>query len=212
MTPEEVRRANALLVGAGSDVILHWCSAIFRRPALATSFGPNSGVLWHMAHEHFGPDLLAVYVDPGDLPEANKRYRDTLMHRWPLRLLNPFEPDPPATAHERALMHAGGTGRELAYERTKLLTLRLGLRKYRIDGILFGARADQGKDGTERLSLSSRAFIARKDGRTGAYPNRLMTHQDSLAYLVRHDIPFHESGPPGGGRVECGIHTKETLP
>ncbi len=206
MRPEDVHRLNAALTGVDADIILNVCEYAFRKPVLATSGGPNSGMLWHMVHKRFGCRFPAVFVNPGDVPPENLRYLAVLARRYPLAL-STHEPDPPATAGELEMIAAGGEVRLEAYERTKHLTLRLALQEHGADCVIFGARADQSGARDGRLKLLTRCLIARTDGRTGAYPNYRKTNQDTEEYCRQQGIPFHEFGPPGGERIECGIHT-----
>ena len=202
MTPEDVRRANAQLNGCSPEEIIAWAHRRYKtKLVMSTSFGPNAGVLLHMALTRY-PDMEVIFINPGDVPKTNWDYAKALADRIGLSVLE-FVPTPPATEDELAQVKRGGAARLRAYQRLKVEPMRRALRELEALAVLHGARADQNENRAKFSHLQ-----LHDDGRVRFYPILKITSRDAAEYLVRHDLPVHPSGFPGGVRLDCGIHEK----
>ena len=200
----ELAEANVRLYAAEPEEIVAWAVARFgNRIILGTGFSPNSGVLFHLIHTR-QPWLRAVFVNPGDVPETNLQYAKVLSDRMPTPVVKRYEPDTPLSDADREKIAAGGDARREVYERRKLPLIHRAVAEHAAHAILYGARFDQ-NEGRRRQNRFPIVNMTR-EGLVRVYPVWFKDDHFMGAYLIRHDLPVHPDGLPGGERFACGLH------
>lgn len=166
---------------------------------MSTSFGANSAVLLHLVATKL-PGTPVLFVDPGDVPERNRAYAETLRKHLGFEVYT-YEPYEALTSEDRARLGESESARQDVYARRKLEPMDRALREHGVRAIMHGIRADQNAYRATRAPLEPRA-----DGIVRVYPLLAMTASAVGRYLAEHGLPLHPDGLPQGVRFECGLH------
>ena len=207
-TDQDAIRLNRMFRGSETD---EWLRAVIEGDlvgdiALVSSFGAESAALLHLV-SRIAPDLPVLFLDTGKHFPETLAYRDQLVERLGLNLMNvhPEIPD---------LKQRDESGLRWSYdpdgccELRKVLPLEKALARY--DASLTGRKAFQS---------STRANLPRFEVDTADVQGRLKINPlidwDAAriaAYFEEHDLPRHplvERGYPSIGCMPC---TREVKP
>ncbi len=207
-TDQDAIRLNRMFRGSETD---EWLRAVIEGDlvgdiALVSSFGAESAALLHLV-SRIAPDLPVLFLDTGKHFPETLAYRDQLVERLGLNLINvhPEIPD---------LKQRDESGLRWSYdpdgccELRKVLPLEKALARY--DASLTGRKAFQS---------STRANLPRFEVDTADVQGRLKINPlidwDAAriaAYFEEHDLPRHplvERGYPSIGCMPC---TREVKP
>ncbi|MEY4825018.1 MAG: Phosphoadenosine phosphosulfate reductase reductase [Cyanobacteriota bacterium] len=227
----ELDACQAQLAGLDAPAQLQWGLQKFPSGfALTTSFGIQSAVLLHLAHQ-LQPDIPVFWVDTGYLPPETYDYAETLKDLLQLNL----EVVQPAMSAARmeALM-----GKLWESEEPGALATYHRLRKVEpLDQALLAKQVSCWASGVRARQTDHRATMAPLELVRGCWslrPLLLWTSRDVYYYMQQHSLPahplfekgyssvgdWHSSGPDGGqGRgsrfagkqQECGLHLQESM-
>ena len=210
-----------------------WCRAQFgRRFVLTTSFGIQSAVLLHMAHQ-VSTAISVVWVDTGYLPAATYRYGRELQERLGFEL---HVAQPVLSAARMEALH----GSLWASDRPEDMERYLQMRKVEpLETALDQLDVRCWASGVRRNQTSHRRSMTVMDqlrGRWTLHPLLDWTAKDAYYYLEEHGLPqhpllaegystvgdWHSSSPDGevsgratrfgGQRQECGLHLETPAP
>ncbi len=207
-TDQDAIRLNRMFRGTETD---EWLRAVIEGNlvgdiALVSSFGAESAALLHLV-SRIAPDLPVLFLDTGKHFPETLAYRDELVERLGLNLINvhPEIPD---------LEKRDESGLRWSYdpdgccELRKVLPLEKALARY--DASLTGRKAFQS---------STRANLPRFEVDTADAQGRLKINplidwdaERIAAYFEEHDLPRHplvERGYPSIGCMPC---TREVKP
>lgn len=200
MTPEEAVAANTALLGKSPSEIIEWTFGRFPKyPIIGSSFGPNSAVLLHLVLTRY-PETKVVWVDPGDVPEANKHYAEALSDHFGFEL-HKYLPETELSPREaQILKHGSDEERFRVYEPRKRIPMERAIATLKAPAIFYGIRDDQDRQGAPFAPLMmSRGYVR-------VYPLLKMTREEARRYLSRHGLPSHEEDIPESRTFVCPIH------
>lgn len=223
-----LERVNTDLAKADAPEVLSWASETFAPDlALATSFGPQTIVLMHMAAE-IGADVQAFYLDTNLLFPQTYTLRDQLIERLGISVTQVKASLSLEAQAERFGDRLWGEQPNLCCELRKVLPLRHYLSKKK--AWLTGIRRRQ-------TAFRSDSQIVEWDEANGLVKiNPLVgwSTEQVWNYIREHDLPYnmlHDQGFPsigcypctravregedarsgrwsGRDKTECGIHLK----
>ncbi len=204
-TDVDLGAVNRELEHATPEAILAWTWARFRPHVILTcSFQHEGVVLAHMLRT-IAPEVPVVFINTGFHFPETLAYRDELVRRFQLNLVE-LHPVMPREAF------AARYGLDL-YARDPDLCCHLNkvepLRRY-LPGVrawINGRRRDQ--------AFTRQALHVVEEYQGGLYkinPLASWTSRDTFYYLQRHDIPTHPLFERGYASIGCAPCTRPVLP
>ncbi|MGB5348548.1 MAG: phosphoadenylyl-sulfate reductase [Polyangiales bacterium] len=215
-------------VGASTaEELIGWASDRYGERLIAsTSFGATSAVMLHLVHR-VAPRTPIICVDTGYLFPETYQFAEALIQRLSLDVR--FYSAQMSPARQEALYgklwEQGEDGVNRYLQINKVEPMQRAIRELGAEAWMAGLRAEQ----TEHRAGLRR--VDRQDGRIKLHPVLHWTSEDMIAYMDRHDLPYHpmfEQGyrsigdhhstipttadmDPRDGRIlgktrECGLH------
>lgn len=202
-----ISQINALLAGCTSNEIINWAYSTARRPAVSTSFGPNSAVLLHLATQVM-PDIPVIWVDSGYNTNATYQFALELIEKLRLNI-KIYTPD--ATSAFLNVKHKGIPDVETQAHKDFTKTVKLDPFRRALDELdpdiwITGVRA---QETTYRKSLN----LVSQQGlsRLKVAPILNWHEHEILDYIASYDLPsennYFDPTKSFEGR-ECGLHTR----
>jgi phosphoadenosine phosphosulfate reductase len=188
---------------AGRDLIEVAHRAFGGRLTLVSSFGTEAAVLLHLASQ-VDRNMAVTFIDTGRLFGETLRYRDALVERLGLTMVQSVRPDP---VRVRALDHDLLQFRRdpgLCCHVRKVEPLQRALRPY--DAWVTGRKRFQGG---ARASLPS---VEAADGRIKFNPLGNWSAAEIEAHFAAHDLPRHPLAADGFLSVGCMPCTDRVAP
>ncbi len=227
----DLEKINQELEGKKPEEILAWAVREFSgRIAMSSSFGPESGVLLHMA-SRIDPNIPVLFLETGYHFPETLEYKENLTKLLGLKRVIDLKADPARKA-EVVKQYEGvpyEKNPDLCCQINKVEPMDLALKDY--DAWVSGIRRQQ-----TDFRKSIRIFEEYKRGETELYkisPLASFTSREMWWYLKEHKIPIHplyekgylsvgcwpctrpvQAGDDersgrwaGKAKTECGIHT-----
>ena len=204
-TPLDLDAVNREFEGATPEAILRWTWERFRPHVLLTcSFQHDGVVLAHMLRT-IAPDVPVVFINTGFHFPETLAYRDDLVRRFGINLveLDPVMPRAQFAEHHGLDLYARNP--DLCCHINKVEPLRRylpGMRAW-----INGRRRDQA------ATRSTIAVVeAYQDGLVKVNPLASWSSRDTFYYLERHGIPHHPLFDRGYASIGCAPCTRPVLP
>jgi phosphoadenosine phosphosulfate reductase len=223
----DLDRKNRALGASTPEELIKWASDHYGDKLIAsTSFGATSAVMLHLVHE-IAPRTPIVCVDTGYFFPETYQFAEELTKRLALDVR--FYSAQMSPARQEALYgklwEQGEEGVERYLQINKVEPMQRAIRELGAEAWMAGLRSEQ----TEHRAGLRR--IDRQDSRLKLHPILHWTAEEMIAYMERHDLPYHpmvEQGyrsigdhhstipttaemDPRDGRIlgktrECGLH------
>ena len=204
-TPLDLEAVNHELEGTPPETILRWTWERFQPEVLLTcSFQHDGVVLAHMLRQ-LAPEVPVVFINTGFHFRETLAYRDDLVRRFGLNLVELLPVMPRAEFAERHGLDLYARNPDLCCHINKVEPLRRylpGMRAW-----INGRRRDQA---TTRSAV--RVVEAHQDGLFKVNPLASWSSRDTFYYLERHDIPHHPLFDQGYASIGCAPCTRPVLP
>ena len=218
---------NRAVGDSTAEELIGWASDRFGKKLIAsTSFGATSAVMLHLVNG-VAPRTPIICVDTGYLFPETYQFAEALIQRLDLDVR--FYSAQMSPARQEALYgklwEQGEDGVDRYLQINKVEPMQRAIRELGAEAWMAGLRAEQ----TEHRAGLRR--VDRQDGRIKLHPVLHWTSDDMIAYMDRHDLPYHpmfEQGyrsigdhhstipttadmDPRDGRIlgktrECGLH------
>ena len=203
--PLDLAAVNRELEQAPPERILSWACDRFRPDVMLTcSFQHDGVVLAHMLHG-IAPDVPVVFINTGFHFPETLAYRDEILRRFGLNLVELHPIMPRAEFAERHGLDLYARSPDLCCHINKVEPLRQylpGIRAW-----INGRRRDQA---STRHAIA--AVEAYQDGLYKVNPLASWTSRDTFYYLERHGIPLHPLFEQGYASIGCAPCTRPVLP
>ena len=203
--PLDLDAVNRKLEHATPEAILAWTCERFRPDVmLSCSFQHDGVVLAHML-ARIAPDVPVVFINTGFYFPETLAYRDEIVRRFGLRLVELHPIMPRAEFAERHGLDLYARNPDLCCHINKVEPLRRflpGMRAW-----INGRRRDQA---STRHAI--RVVEAYEGGLHKVNPLAASTARDIFYYLERHGIPTHPLFERGYASIGCAPCTRPVLP
>jgi thioredoxin-dependent adenylylsulfate APS reductase len=175
--------------------------------AIVTSFQAEGMVLLDMA-SRVCPDIRAVTVDTGRLPEETHQMIEQVRERYGITVEvatpDPFEVESMVEQHGTNLFYKDSSLRMLCCEVRKVRPLERKLSKFRA----WATGIRQQQNDTRKIVKS----VSVVDGRLKVCPLAEWTSEDVAEYIARYDVPQHPLYAQGFPSIGCEPCTRATKP
>jgi phosphoadenosine phosphosulfate reductase len=203
--PFDLDAANRELQDATPEAILAWTSARFRPDVILTSSFQHDGVvLAHMLHG-IAPEVPVVFINTGFHFPETLAYRDEIVSRFGLRLVELEPIMPRAEFAERHGLDLYARDPDLCCHINKVEPLKRHLPGVR--AWINGRRRDQAA-----TRSAMRVLEQYQGGLVKVNPLVAWTTREVFYYMERHGIPLHPLFEQGYTSIGCAPCTRPVLP
>src|SRR5262245_7435697 len=204
-TSLDLAAVNRELESAAPERILAWTWEHYRPDVLLTcSFQHDGVVLAHMLRE-IAPEVPVVFINTGFHFPETLAYRDEIVQRFGIKLVELHPIMPRAEFAERHGLDLYARNPDLCCHINKVEPLRRYLPG--MQAWINGRRRDQ---------AATRSVIhvveAYQDGLVKVNPLASWSSRDTFYYLERHGIPHHPLFEKGYASIGCAPCTRPVLP